>query len=354
MNALLVSLNFNPGHFSHLIANYKLFEEDGLTPYLYVNRSFNEMDEENQYRKINNLDQLNILDKIQVAVFWFPSLRNIIEVIRLRFFFNTKIFYVYHEPFDSIKNYYSSGFKLSKIAKICLINLVNIPILLLSHKIILPSNSSLILYKKKYAFLNRNYFYMPLLFDDEVEKLSENTPKNVISYIGTIAADHAFDKFVAFVKIALENNWFPSLTFLIATKSIIPPIEKKILEKYLSLGMVVVQEGKPMRNTEINKHFQNSLVVWNAYHRSMQSGVLPKAYMFGTPVIVLQKNKNEFIENNITGILIMDNENAEEIKNAVQEILEKRTYFFQNCRKKFIDTFYYKGKINLFHSFLFK
>ena len=44
MNALIVSLNFNPGHFSHLIANYKLLEDVGYKPYLYVNEAFNKMD----------------------------------------------------------------------------------------------------------------------------------------------------------------------------------------------------------------------------------------------------------------------------------------------------------------------
>lgn len=52
MNALIVSLNFNPGHFSHLSANYQLFKAIGYKPYLYVNRAFKKMDEEDIYDKI--------------------------------------------------------------------------------------------------------------------------------------------------------------------------------------------------------------------------------------------------------------------------------------------------------------
>jgi hypothetical protein len=72
MKALVVSLNFNPGHYSHLIANYMLLEESGYTPYLYINDLFNKMDPTHQYRKINNYSQLKKLNNIAVAVFWFP------------------------------------------------------------------------------------------------------------------------------------------------------------------------------------------------------------------------------------------------------------------------------------------
>ena len=39
---------------------------------------------------------------------------------------------------------------------------------------------------------------LPLLFDDEAGALPEMDDKTCFSYIGTIAADHAFDQFVRF------------------------------------------------------------------------------------------------------------------------------------------------------------
>lgn len=351
MNVLIISLNFNPGHFSHLIANYKLFENCGFTPYLYINKSFNRMDEKNEFRKINCSSDLSRLKTIYASVFWFPSLKNIFEIIRLRIFFQSKIIYIYHEPFDSIKSYYKAGFGFNKIVEICLINLVNIPVILLSHQIVLPSSVSLSLYKNKYTIFNNNYSLIPLLFDDEE---AEESPKKFISYIGTIAADHAFDKFVSFVDSAVKNNWFPDLKFLIATKSKIPAGEKDILEPYLQSGKVVISEDHPMTTTEINNYFNRSFVVWNAYDRSNQSGVLPKAYMFGAAVIVLSRNAGEFIENHKTGILINDNNDEHEIKNAIEEVLSNKDFFFQNCRTMFLNTFYYKNKINNFLALLNK
>lgn len=353
MNAILVSLNFHPGHFSHLIANYKLFEGLGFTSYLYVNKTFNQMDETNEFRKLNSPNELKKLSKIDAAVFWFPSLGNIVEIVRLRLLFKTQIFYVYHEPFDSIKNYYNSGFRFKKILKICLINLVNIPVLVLSHKVILPSPSSFALYKKKYTKFNKNYVCIPLMFDDEAD-LAMGKSKKYISYIGTVAADHAFDRYVEFVAAAVKNAWLPEMTFSIATSSAIPAAQSEILESLMHTKRIVITAGRPMKNSEINSFYRESLVVWNAYNRSMQSGVLPKAYMFGAAVVALQRNANEFLDNYKTCVLISDNKNSEEIKTAVEDIMAKKEFYFQNCRNKFIEKFYYKNKSGEFLSLLAK
>lgn len=352
MNALIISLNFNPGHFSHLAANYKLLKDHGFSSYLYVNKSFIKMDEKNEFKKITHSHELEQVKKIDFAIFWFPSLRNIIEIIRLKYIFRARIVYIYHEPFDSIKNYYNSGFRFKKIAKICLINLVNLPVIFLSHQVVLPSSGALRLYEKKYTFFNSKYSLIPLLFDDESNPLIDATRKNSISYIGTIAADHAFDRFVAFVDSAIKNSWFPDQVFSIATSSVIPGKERAILNPYFQSGRVVLTEGHPMSTDEINGHYRNSFVVWNAYHRSMQSGVLPKAYMFGAAVIVQLKNSNEFIKDHQTGILINDNHDILEIKSAVEDVLKNRLFYFDNCRKMFLENFYYKANADKFMEIL--
>ena len=351
MNVLIISLNFNPGHFSHLVANYKLFEDCGFTPYLYIHKSFNYMDEKNEFRKINRSSELSGLKEIYAAVFWFPGLKNTYEIIKLRILFRSKIIYIFHEPFDSIKNYYKAGFGFKDIVRICLINLVNISVILLSHRLVLPSSTSFSLYERKYTILNNNYSLIPLLFDDENFK-KEEFHKKFISYIGTIANDHAFDRFVAFVDAAIKNDWFPDLNFLIATRSNIPAREKNILKPHMQSGKVVIAEGHPMTTSEINHYFSSSFVVWNAYNRSNQSGILPKAYMFGAAVVVSSNNVSKFMENHKTGIIVYDNNDVWEIKKAVEEILSKKEFFSENCRKKFLGTFYYKSKISDFNALL--
>ena len=74
MDSIIISLNFHPGHFSHLIANYKLLEEIGENPKLFVHQEFSKMDEENKFSKIFSLSDLNE-KRISKAIFWFPSLK---------------------------------------------------------------------------------------------------------------------------------------------------------------------------------------------------------------------------------------------------------------------------------------
>ncbi len=351
-NALIVSLKFNPGHFSHLIANYKLFEDCGMHPRLYIHPQFLRMDPNHEFEHITTPEGLRKMSPIDVAVFWFPSIRNIFEIIRLRLFYKSSVIYIYHEPFDSILNYYRSGFRFRKILKICLINLVNIPVIILSTGIVLPSMKALSLYRRKYTLLNRKYSMIPLLFDDEASALLRNEDKKCFSYIGTIAADHAFDRFVRFADDAVQRNLFPGLIFVIATRNEIPAGEQAILEPHITAGRVVVCAGHPMTNEEINGFYRQSLIVWNAYNRSMQSGVLPKAYMFGASVIVLAGHSNEFFVNHKTGVAVSDNSNLAEIGEAVLEIQRNSDFFIQNSRKRFLETFYYKNRTADFMSLL--
>jgi hypothetical protein len=233
-----------------------------------------------------------------------------------------------------------------------LIDLISIIVILLAHKIILPSSKAFNLYKEKYRFFNKNFTMIPLIFDDEASSVVKGNHKKYFSYIGTIANDHAFYCYINFIESAIKNNWFPDLSFLIATKSIIPHKERIIIEPYLNSGRIIISEGHPMTNEEINRCYNDSLIVWNAYNRSMQSGVLPKAYMFGSAVIGSYQCNNEFLDNHKTGVLVKDNKNVIEIKNATNEIIEKRNLFLHNCRNKFLDNFYYKKSIEKFTSFV--
>jgi glycosyltransferase involved in cell wall biosynthesis len=270
-------------------------------------------------------------------------------MFRLRFLRGTRLIYVFHEPFDSVANYHRSGFGLVKIAKIMLINLVNVPLLWMAHEVILPSSASYALYKKKYRWLNASFQRIPLLFDDELSggELAADA-KDCISYIGTVAADHAFDRFVDFVAHSVGQGLLPGKSFLIATRSEIPPRERETLQGLAPSGRVIVQCGRPMSTDEINAHYRRSAVVWNAYHRSNQSGVLPKAFMFGSAVISSTRTSNEFVDDRVTGIVIRDNSDVAEIAAAVSEICADGPRYAQACRAKFLSTFYYRSKMKEF------
>ncbi len=352
LKAIVVSRNFNPGHYSHLLASYKMLSENNINTFMYHHALFNNMSVIKNERVFNNIFELKALGKVDFAFFWFPSLKNIIDIILLRLFYRTQVIYVLHEPFDSVGAYLNAGFGCLKTFRISMISLINYLLVLLSDRIVLPSKKSFSTFEAKYLHTNKKYILIPLLFDDESIQIKTLSDRVNISYIGTIAEDHAFDEFVKFAVHAIKNNWFPNHKFLVATKSHIPLAQRIALTPFITSGHVVVEEGSPMSNETINEHYNNSVVVWNAYKRSMQSGVLPKAYMFGTPLIVSSSNLSEFFHDHKHGVMISNKYDMKELKLAVKDVVANFSKYSINCRSLFIKTFYYKAYEKIFIDFI--
>ena len=335
--ALVISLNFHPGHVSHMVASYKQFEEIGYRAIYYVNPEFR-----NYLPHESEIVDSNIeIPKCDVAVFLFPSIHNLRMIKKLKKH-GAKILYIFHEPLAPLKHYRQSGFSYKYLAKLWIIDHVSALTVKWSDIILLPSKKAEEYYHANSLYQNKNVYYLPLMYDDEAQNMM-NIPKKYISYIGTVAADHSFNEFLDFVNIALANDWYKDKMFLIATKS-----EFDIPKTLKSSPRLVVQKGRPLSDAEINEAYAASEVVWNAYKRTTQSGVLAKSYMFGTPAIVLRQNLNEFMQPGKTVSVVDDNTDIYQIKSAIDTIIKNQQYFTLNCRKFFLNTFYYKN----YNSFL--
>lgn len=132
------------------------------------------------------------------------------------------------------------------------------------------------------------------------------------------------------------------MKFLIATKSSLPVDENERLKVLVDSGRLHIIEGKPLTDEEINTYYSKSLVIWNAYARTTQSGVLAKAFMFGTPAVVLRKNVSEFVipGNNVE--TIDNNGSYKEIITAIKKIEGNKEHYVRSARRAFLDFFYYK------------
>ncbi len=339
--ALIVSLNFNPGHVSHLVACYKQFEELGYNSVYYVNQKFASVLPENSKVYIHSKEQIELSD-VKVAVFLFPSQYNLTEIIKLKIKFrDLKVVYIFHEPMESLRIYRKSGFTSKMLVKAAVTNLINTCVVWISNVILLPSEKAVRLYDKKKYYLNKNRYYVPLMFDDETKENTQQCKRKYFSYIGTIASDHSFNEYFNFIEWAILNSELMSLNFLIATKSSLEQNQR--LEKLLNSGRLCLLEGSPLTNLQINDCYRSSHVVWNAYIRTTQSGVLVKSFIFGTPAIVLEKNISEFAANRCEVIYIKDNTSFEQIKEAVEAILLDFSNYSNNCRQRFLKTFHYKN-----------
>lgn len=346
--AAVISLKYHPGHYSHLISTYLLCNNLGYDSVLLMAKNLDNFDINDVYKKKNNFIFHDYKD-CSVAFFLFPSQWNIYEIIKFRIFGKAKVIYIFHEPIKSYYNFYIAGFSYVKLCKLFLIDIINKLTVKLSTHIILPSETSLSAYIDSYTKYNNKYSLIPLFFDDESLNHSNILKKKrYISYIGTIAPDHAFNNFCSFIIFALENGIFEDLIFLIATSSQISVEINNKLNKYFNSNRLLLIHGAWLSNYEINEFYSQSLIIWNAYDRSNQSGVLPKSFMFSTPVLGNALIPNEYIQDRINGIYVKDNSNNIDIFNAINEILSNINSYCLNARNTFIKKFYYKNYITQF------
>lgn len=336
--AIIVSLKFHPGHISHLIASYKQFRELGYDTYFFVHAEFAKY--LSDYKDNVLIYRKDKLQNISISLFLFPAINNIIEMFKQKIS-GSKIIYVFHEPVEPYSKYLAVGYSKIYVFKKILANFLYRIMVRLSNTVILPSRKSLEMFEANKGYKNKNYYYLPLMFDDE-RKLQQNNSicREYFSYIGTIAIDHCFTECQEFILRSIENNGDNGFNFLIATKNTIARTER--IQKAIETGKLKIIDGEPMTNEEINEHYASSFGIWNAYSRTNQSGVLPKAFMFGTPALVMRKNLNEFTHDCENVVAIDDNTNFEEIEAAVKKIHDNFDVFSSASRKEFEKSFYYR------------
>lgn len=349
--AILVSKNFNPGHISHIEANCKLLERYDFEVKFTLHKHFMTFSGSSFNGKAAIVkDYLKLRDG-DLLIVWFPSLSVLLNMLLVRLLSSATVVYVYHEPYTSFASYREAGFSRMKALKITAISIVNQLLCGLSHKIILPSSRAYQALPLAHTNTTR-YAKINLLFSDEALPAQINKPRSFISYIGTIAEDHAFKEFLHLMHESISAGTLSDYSFLIATRSSIPEEMSSIIERGVLSGRLVVQSGTPMTNEQINGFYAQSHLVWNAYKRSMQSGVLPKAYMFGTPVLMSAANQNEYFEDGVHGVLISDRYAVDEFENAVIRLESSWTAISRNCRNYYLQNFDYRALSSMFMHFV--
>lgn len=331
--SLIISLNFHPGHVSHMVASYKQCEELGYKASYFVDPGFENYLPKNSHILNNGINSCPMAD---LAIFLFPSQKNLPLIWKMKRK-EVKVVYIFHEPLSPMSDYRKAGFSYKYLAKLWVINRISLLTVKWSDIILLPSKKAVGFYEKNPLYTNQNYHYLPLMYDDEKRERHDYMPRIYFSYIGTVAADHSFDEFLHFVEWAVTENQLPELKFLVATKSTF-----EVPEVLKENKRVTIIQGKPFTDEEINAYYASTFCIWNAYARTTQSGVLAKSFMFGTPALVLNKNCNEFAHDGIEIKAIEDNTNKHEIAAAIEVVVKNFEQYSNNCRNQFLKSFYYR------------
>lgn len=348
--AAVVSLRYNAAHVSYLIGIGKAFRHLGYeVDYLLAP----------EYARFRELSAIAPIVPVNgnglcanghsQAVFLNPSIQNHSAAGLLKRS-GARILYVYHEPWKYSLEYLIGEGPL-RWARIALAHQASKLMLKVSDAVILPSRYAAGVYAEGDIRYNSNAHCIATMYDDEGGgDLPELASRKYFSYIGAICTGHGFEQYVAFMKWALARG--VDLHFMIASKDRLP--------EYVLKGDVVRDNqhrieivcGRALTSEEINRCYAKSFCVWNIYRRVTQSGVMVKSFMFGTPVVASCSGSfPEFVKDGFNGRFASSGDYAA-IEAAVLDIRESLHEYTANCRKTFLETFFYKATLPEFERLL--
>lgn len=341
-NALIVGLGYHPGHKLHMVAFNEMLLNLDYSVFNLFHKRYITTDE-----KISSISLFS-LTKIDVSIIYSPSILNFLAIIYLKVFRRSNVYFYFHEPFDSIVSYRNAGFSLFRIFKLLCFDLTNVLCVLSSFTIILGSDKSLSVFKRKFRYYNRNVIKMPLIYPAIDVNESSISKKKYISYIGTIASDHAFESFFNLMISSLKDNDLQNFAFLIATSSTLSSSMINSLKEIDVSKRVRLFQGKYMTDDFINNCYYESILVWNAYTRGMQSGVLARSFLYATPVLVNKNNSNEYVMDRFNSYFISDLSDSNQFKNAILFTSRNLLYLSYNARETYNKNFNYNNYLDIF------
>ena len=144
MQALIISLNFNPGHVSHMVASYKQCEELGYESVYYVNPAFIPFLPKDN-RAVSATDGRRL--KTDLAIFLFPSQKNLPLIWKLKRQ-GAKVMYIFHEPLAPMKVYREAGFSKKYLAKLWVIDHISALTVKWSDYVLISSEKAMKYYEE--------------------------------------------------------------------------------------------------------------------------------------------------------------------------------------------------------------
>jgi glycosyltransferase involved in cell wall biosynthesis len=345
-----VSLRYNPAHVQHLIAYAKLVLELGCEAFFLLDPGYSKFPELGELAQVFDPDSNFSSLGFTHALIYNASTANRMVASALKQN-GTKILYVLHEPRQPILDFlWAEGPKIG--IKGVVAHHYSVPVIKIADIVLLASRFGLKVYNNSDRKYNASCAYFPLIYDDEApQDVGALLPgKQYFGFMGGLCRAHGFNHFLRFMRSELQRG--SDLRFLIASRHPLPaeikndPIVKKNPDK------LKIQCGRPLSSEEMNLAYAECFCIWNIYRRSTQSGVLPKAFMFGTPVLASSSGSfPEFVKDGVNG-KFAESRDHQAISRSLSDIRSDRRNFALNCRKTFNEEFFYKANLSRFDSLL--
>jgi len=200
--------------------------------------------------------------------------------------------------------------------------------------LLVPSAEAMRRMEKAYPGFHGNVLKIPLLFEDR--SITDNSTRHYFSFIGHAVPAKGIDTFFELVRTSAElgRHW----SFQIATSSNISGYFSALPDATRTRLKVI---SKPrLRDEEIDQAIRESWAVLAPYRRVTQSGVVPVAFMHGTPVISTRAGGMlEFVVEGETGHLVNLDAEFSEWEDKFCQVQFNFSQLSTNCRRFFLDYF---------------
>jgi len=342
--AALISLRFNPAFIQHLVAYAKALHELNIETEFLLDDAYGKFTELAGLTAIAANSNIVQSSSPTHAVFFNVSIENADLATKLQHT-GTKILYLYHEPRKVTLNYLKSD-GLRGLLVGAAAHRVSVPLLRVADKVVMGSQYALSVYRQGDARHNAKACTFPLIYDDEAGLITPETvdSKRYFSYVGNIGHVHALDQYVDVMRESFKRN--SDLKFLVASRMPLPGYFLKDRMIRSNLGKIKVLCGQTLQNSEINDCYAKSFCVWNLYRRSTQSAVMPKAFMFGTPVIASKIGSfPEFVIDGYNGRYANAGDPGN-VLSIASELRARIAEYAGNCRSSFLGTFFYRSRLD--------
>jgi len=237
-----------------------------------------------------------------------------------------------HEPFVREKQYYGrrQGWVISVNHAITTFLL---PFL---DGVLVASEEAMTQFKERYRYFKGPVLKVPLLFEDRSEIV--NMKRRYFSFVGFAALNKGIDIFFKMVEFFAGHRQEKKWEFQIATSSDISGYLRKLSSSAQDCLRVVNKRN--LSDSEIDAAIRESYAVIAPYRYTTQSGVLPVAFMHGTPVIsTAVGGLREFVIPGETGYIVENIDSWSEWERCFILVQENFEQLASRCRDFFLQHF---------------
>jgi glycosyltransferase involved in cell wall biosynthesis len=263
---------------------------------------------------------------VVILVMWHPL--NVVFCLMARFIASSRVVVWLHEPYKENKSVYGAKAVVFYFVE-CLQSLA----MPWTDDVVVHSELAFQAFRRRYPKAKQDVHVIPLQFRDAP---GEKCEQRRIAFLGKAAKAKGINAFLDLVGESTERelDW----EFVIATPDPIEPYLAVLTPE--ARRTVEVIHNPNLSDVELRAVASSSVAVVCLYSASMQSGVVPLAFMCGAPVVATDIPALAYaVSHKRTGYLISTPVTSEAVLEGLTYIAENLSTLSANCRQEFLDVY---------------